>query len=157
MKAVKEAAFKDAFCTMVNKLMYVKNRLLKPLLEELNDSIQPGIENRNKELERLEAQENMLHEMMERHDISSSVILPEIIKIEVAKEKLRKAEMLYSNDNRKGALKELISILEREHLQTEFSENIFSSIVNKAAVVSKKQIVFELKCGLKLKERLVRA
>ena len=157
MKAVKEAAFKDAFCTMVNKLMYVKNRLLKPLLEELNDSIQPCIENSNKELERLEAQENMLHEMMERHDISSSVILPELIKIEAAKEKLRKAEMVYSNDNRKGALRELIGILEREPLQTEFSEHIFSSIVNKAAIVSKKQIVFELKCGLKLKERLVRA
>ena len=85
------------------------------------------------------------------------MILPELIKIEAAKEKLRKAEMVYSNDNRKGALRELIGILEREPLQTEFSEHIFSSIVNKAAIVSKKQIVFELKCGLKLKERLVRA
>lgn len=50
MKAVKEAAFKDAFCTMVNKLMYAKNRVLKPMLEELNNSIQPLAENNTKEL-----------------------------------------------------------------------------------------------------------
>ena len=157
MKAVKEAAFKDAFCTMVNKLMYVKNRVLKPMLVELNNWVQPLAENNTKELERLEAQENRLHEMMEKHNISSSVILPELIKIVAAKEKLRKADMVYSNDNRKVALRELISILEREPLQTEFSETIFSSIVNKVAIMSKKQIVFELKCGLRLKERLVRA
>lgn len=50
MKAVKEAAFKDAFCTMVNKLMYAKNRVLKPMLEKLNNSIQPLAENNTKEL-----------------------------------------------------------------------------------------------------------
>lgn len=156
MKAVKEAAFKDAFCTMVNKLMYAKNRVLKPMLEELNSSIHPSTENNN-ELERLEAQESMLHEMMEKHDISSSVILPELIKIRVAKEELCAAEKIYSNDDKKGALKELISVLDREPLQTEFSEHIFSAIVNKAVIVSKKQILFELKCGLRLEERLVRA
>lgn len=157
MKAVKETAFKDAFCTMVNKLMYVRNRVLKPMLEELNNSIQPSMENNNIELERLEVQEKRLHEMMEKHDISSSVILPELIKIGIAKEKLCAAGIIYPNDNRKVALKELISILDRETLQTEFSEHIFSLIVSKVTIMSKKQIVFELKCGLRLKERMVRA
>ena len=38
-----------------------------------------------------------------------------------------------------------------------FSDDIFSASVNKVIILSKKEIVFELKCGLKLKERLVRA
>ena len=142
---------------MVNKLMYVRNRVLKPMLEELNNSIQPSMENNNIELERLEVQEKRLHEMMEKHDISSCVILPELIKIGIAKEKLCAAGIIYPNDNRKVALKELISILDRETLQTEFSQHIFSLIVSKVTIMSKKQIVFELKCGLRLKERMVRA
>ena len=37
-KAVKEAAFKDAFCTMINKLICVRNRVLKPLLQEMKNT-----------------------------------------------------------------------------------------------------------------------
>ena len=35
--------------------------------------------------------------------------------------------------------------------------SIFTAIVDRVVVLSKKEIVFELKCGLRLKERLVRA
>jgi len=157
MKAVKETAFKDAFCTMVNKLIYVKNRVLKPMLEELNTTVQLPMEDNAKELEKLDAQAAMFQTMMEEHCVSSSVILPELIKIEEKKERLRLADAIASNDNRIEALRELISICDRESLQTEFSDHIFLTIVDKVSILSKKEILFELKCGLRLKERMVRA
>lgn len=157
MKAIKEAAFKDAFCTMVNKLIYIKNRVLKPMLEELNNAVQSSDENRGSKIEKLEAQETMLLEMMEKHDISSNVILPELIKIGEEKEKLCVLGKISSGDDKKDSLRELICICDRESLQKEFSEHIFSAIVDKVVIISKKEIVFELKCGLSLKERLVRA
>ena len=38
---------------------------------------------------------------------------------------------------------------------TEYSDEIFLSHVEGIIVLSREEIVFELKCGLKLKERLV--
>jgi len=38
---------------------------------------------------------------------------------------------------------------------TEYSDEIFLSYVEGIIVLSREKIVFELKCGLKLKERLV--
>ena len=81
MKAIKEAALKDAFCTMVNKLICIKNRVLKSMLNELNSTEIPQSENIESELDRLNSQEAALLEMQAKHNISSSVILPELIKL----------------------------------------------------------------------------
>ena len=157
MKAIKEAALKDAFCTMVNKLICINNRVLKTMFIELSNTEIPQCENNESELDRLNSQEAVLLEMQAKHNLSSSVILPELIKISKARDKIRIAENSSNIVDRKVALRELISICDKEDVQKEFSDSIFTAIVDRVVVLSKKEIVFELKCGLRLKERLVRA
>ena len=40
-------------------------------------------------------------------------------------------------------------------MMTEFDDKIFLSFVERITVLSRKEVSFELKCGLSLKERLV--
>ncbi|MBE6105337.1 recombinase family protein [Anaerovibrio lipolyticus] len=157
MKAIKEAALKDAFCTMVNKLICIKNRVLKTMLSDLSNTEIPHCENNESELDRLNSQEALLLEMQAKHNLSSSVILPELIKISKARDKIRVGENIRSKVDRKTALRELIGICDKKGVQKEFSDNIFTAIVDRVVVLSKKEIIFELKCGLRLRERLVRA
>lgn len=156
-KAVKEAAFKDAFCTMINKLICVRNRVLKPLLQEMENTSPPVNSNAEAELDKLDTQEKMLLEMQKQHGISSAIILPELQKINEARIKFTAVQAVVNPISRVNALKELISICDSTEPLEAFSDDIFSASVNKAIILSKKEIVFELKCGLKLKERLVRA
>ena len=156
-KAVKEAAFKDAFCTMINKLICVRNRVLKPLLQEMKNTRATVDSNAEAEMDKLDTQKKMLLEMQKKHSISCAVILPELQKINEAKNKLTALQMLVNPVNRVSALKELINICDSTEPLEEFSDDIFSATVEKTIILSKKEIVFALKCGLKLKERLVRA
>ena len=142
---------------MVNKLICINNRVLKTMFIELSNTEIPHCENNESELDRLNSQEAVLLEMQAKYNLSSSVILPELIKISKARDKIRIAENSSNIVDRKAALRELISICDKEDVQKEFSDSIFTAIVDRVVVLSKKEIVFELKCGLRLKERLVRA
>ena len=53
------------------------------------------------------------------------------------------------------ALETLIKFVSGSEMLTEYSDEIFLSYVEGIIVLSREKIVFELKCGLKLKERLV--
>lgn len=53
------------------------------------------------------------------------------------------------------ALEMLIKFVSGSEMLTEYSDEIFLSHVEGSTVLSREEVVFELKCGLKLKERLV--
>jgi len=53
------------------------------------------------------------------------------------------------------ALEKLMKFVLGSEMLTEYSDEIFLSHVEGIIVLSREEIVFELKCGLKLKERLV--
>ena len=142
---------------MINKLICVRNRVLKPLLQEMENTSPPVDSNAEAELDKLDTQEKMLLEMQKQHGISSAIILPELQKINEARIKFTAVQAVVNPISRVNALKELISICDSTEPLEAFSDDIFSASVNKAIILSKKEIVFELKCGLKLKERLVRA
>lgn len=53
------------------------------------------------------------------------------------------------------ALETLMKLVSVSEMLTEYSDDIFLSHVEGITVLSREEVVFELKCGLKLKERLV--
>ncbi|MDD3417644.1 MAG: recombinase family protein, partial [Lachnospiraceae bacterium] len=53
-------------------------------------------------------------------------------------------------------IKELIKFLEKTSPMKEFEEESFLKFVSQITVYSREEIGFELKCGLLLKERMVR-
>ena len=77
----------------------------------------------------------------------------------IAKERLRAEKDFLLKMNVSGyqaelEIKELISFLGKSDCFTTFEEDIFSRFVEKITVFSRTEIEFELKIGLKLKERL---
>ena len=52
-------------------------------------------------------------------------------------------------------LQRLLRFTSKETMMTEFDDEIFLSFVERITVLSRKEVVFEWKCGLSLKERLV--
>ena len=52
-------------------------------------------------------------------------------------------------------LQRLLRFTSKGTMMTEFDDKIFLSFVERITVLSRKEVSFELKCGLSLKERLV--
>jgi site-specific DNA recombinase len=53
-------------------------------------------------------------------------------------------------------LKLLMQFTAKNNMVTEFTEELFLAYVDRVTVVSRAEVMFELKCGLNLKERLVK-
>ena len=51
-----------------------------------------------------------------------------------------------------SAIKELIAFTGKNRMLTEFDEELFKKFVNRITVMDRSRIIFELKCGLALKE-----
>lgn len=51
-------------------------------------------------------------------------------------------------------IKDMVDFLNKAEPMTEFDDDLFERFVEKITVHSREEITFELKCGLKLKERL---
>ena len=50
----------------------------------------------------------------------------------------------------------LIRFIDKAGVLTEFDDSVFNDYVNEIRVLSRDELEFQLKCGLKIKERLVR-
>ena len=59
-----------------------------------------------------------------------------------------------TENTRLQGVKELLSFTEANSMQECFSEEIFTTLVEKVTILSRKEAIFHLKCGLNLKERL---
>lgn len=164
MKYITDDGIKAAFLTMMNKLGATQKQLLKPFVEsigktndkvrllklnELDEQIEKNVEQRqilvslmtsgvlepavfNKENNTLIQEANMLQ--AEKDQLSSSV-----------SDYMKQAEEAYK----------LLKYLARCELAQEFDELLFIEYVDQITVTSREQVVFHLKCGLQLPERLV--
>lgn len=62
-----------------------------------------------------------------------------------------------SIDNEKAnSLKNLVRFVSDHEMLMEYDKNLFDANIRKITVVSRSEIIFELHCGLNLKERLDR-
>lgn len=72
----------------------------------------------------------------------------------------RKEELMNNIGGDKTKVRELQTLMDftsKGEMLTEFDEELFTAFVEKIIVQSRDEITFRLKCGLKLKERLVKA
>ena len=72
----------------------------------------------------------------------------------------RKEELMNNIGGDKTKVRELQTLMDftsKGEMLTEFDEKLFTAFVEKIIVQSRDEITFRLKCGLKLKERLVKA
>ena len=154
---------KAAFVTMINKLIFSQQTVLKPLLRNMQGYDEEGrlqqIENIEAGIEKVKEKKQVLVSLM-----TSGLLEPPIFQkennaliVESERLKARKENLLssVSIDNEKAdALKNLIKFVSGHEMLTEYDEGIFESHVKEITVISRKEIIFGLHCGLNLKERL---
>ena len=164
LKYITDEGIKAAFTTMMNKLVFGEQVILKPLLHSLQ-----GFDDKNKLLQ-IQDMENKLEKNMEQRQVLTSLMASGLlepalfnkennaltVKEQRLQEEKRQLMTSVSGDRTKvDDLEKLIKAISSGRMLTEYEDELFLAHVAGITVLSREEIVFELKCGLRLKERLV--
>lgn len=165
MKYVEDEQIKAAFIRMMAKLHAGQDVVLKPFKEGLlgyDKKLQlrriADIESR---LEKCTDQQRVLAGLL-----SSGYIEPEIYYQEKHDLDAETAGLAKEKDQISGSLKGGLKHLEEagklmkavsKEAPVEFDGKLFEAVVESATIISREKICFNLKCGLQLEERLVKA
>ena len=163
MKYVEDEVLKAAFITMMNKLIYAHRMILKPYVEALRS------ENKDGPLRRIQQIQTLLLQNSDQRETLTKLMgqgyIDPIIYNEENNALLRqaddyRAEIDMLNKNISGdashlqAATALLHFADKSAMLDAFDEELFEQTVDRIIVQSRSEFVFELKCGLKLKERM---
>lgn len=165
IKAVPEASLEVAFCNMMNKLVYSRKFLLQPLLENLQVQANSDTHGRlNSLTERIKANDHKaetLTELMQSGLIDKSIYVNQTAQLEQDTYQCReKVKQLHSrNTDSANSFEDVRSLLhwcQQDQELSGFDKTPFQDFVQQI-VVHSSIVVFKLKCGLKLTEKLTKA
>ena len=163
MKFVRESVLEDAFATMMNKLIFGRKEILQDLLDDIRS------QNHKSSLRRMNQIDDALEGMTERQQTLTTIMTKgyidpaaftqemndlrqEAAALEEERDKLTKE---INGDMRKTEeLREILKFTGKGEMLSEFDPDIFERFVDHITVCSREEIVFHLKCGLSLRERI---
>ena len=164
MKYITDDGIKAAFLTMMNKLIFAHQIILKPLLHSLQ-----GLDDKERLLQ-IQEYETKLEKNMEQRQVLTSLMASGLLEPalfnrennmliaqeqQLLEEKNSIMNSVGGDRTKVDALKKLIKAVSGRSMLTEYDDEFFLDHVETVTVLSRDEIVFVLKCGLKLKERLV--
>ena len=164
MKYVTDEALKSTFITMMNKLSFGCQAVLRPLLKSLREQndkeLLLKIEELETAIEKNTEQRQVLTNLMASGYLEPALFNKESNELAAEADRLRqeKDSLMHSVNGemvKTEELQKLMKFVSKGTMQTEFEEEAFCSFVTGITVYSREEVVFELKCGLSLKERLV--
>lgn len=163
-KYITDDALKLVFVTMMNKLVFGHQMVLRPLLQSLqglNGQFRLlKIEKLKTAIEKNREQKQVLMNLMAsgylepaRFNKESNELAAEVETLRQEKDGLMRSvngDMVKIEE-----LQRLLRFISKGTMLTEFDDAVFLSFVERVTVLSRKEVVFQLKCGLSLRERLV--
>ena len=166
MLYIEDEAIKAAFATMMNKLIFGHQEILKPLMRSLR-----GLDDKDRliqinvmgrKIEENADKKQTLATLMAQGFLDVAVYnsASQNLMVEEQELKDRKEELMNNIGGDKTKVRELQTLMDftsKGETLTEFDEELFTAFVEKIIVQSREEITFRLKCGLNLKERLVKA
>lgn len=164
MKFIRDEQIKTAFMTMMNKLIFSNQLLLKPLLAEVRAATysvdDSQIVSFDAEVEKLNQQLDNLRMFVSKGYIERPTFLKEQNELmkEIQEIESKKSGLTGSISNDFDCLEnleELVKFTAINKMATTFEELSFEKYVAEVLVLSRTEVSFKLKCGLNLKERLV--
>lgn len=165
MKYISNSELEFAFVTMMNKLIFSHQAVLKPLflsLRGLNaDDSLLSIQDIDKKLAENAEQQNVLVNLMTKgyldrvvYKKSNNNLLQEADRLQRQKESIY--HLLQSGNEHLSEVSALLQYATKATMLKRFDEAVFNNFVNRIIVYSRTEIGFEMKCGITLKERLVK-
>lgn len=163
MKAVREDAIQAGFTTMMNKLSFGKDAILKPLLDGLRSSDRTeGVDRINElgqKMEQNARQRERLRTMLtqglldaEIFNGENNLLLTEYDNMETELSELRSG--INSALTQISEIEALMKQLNPGKMLTEYDEKLFIRFVDHIIIHSQTEMEFVLKCGLRLKEEV---
>ena len=165
MKYIADEAIKAAFVQMMQKLEVTQTKIIKPFAMSLSGK------NDKEHLLKLSKIDECIEKNMEQRQVlvslmSSAILEPAVFNNEnnalVAElgrlqgEKEAMAGSITSNRKQSEEAQKLLKYLSKCGTTTQYEDDIFLRYVEKIVVHSRDNVIFSLKCGLNLTERLVR-
>lgn len=163
MLFIREDKVEQAFVTMMNKLIFGRKFILKPLLENLTAMSQSENTGELQELEnrirKISEQKEMLIKLMAKKYLEPALFNMELRKLDKDTETYRQQiETLTLATNEEfykiQEVRELLKFTNKAKMLTAFNEDLFERYVEKVIVLSRKELDFQLKCGITLRERM---
>lgn len=164
MRFITDEAVKAAFTTMINKLIFGSEIVLRPFHDAMNtNTFCVGIDQMdllNQELRQNEKDKEILQEVFAKKCLEPELYNQESVRLAAEYEELkeRKQRAIYILQNgfsKESEVNTLYHFARKAEVQSEFSGDLFTKFVDYALVYSRELIGFQLKCGLLLKERMV--
>ena len=163
MLFVKDDDLKQAFVTMMNKLVYAHRIILKPYVDALKNTSSDDSLRRIQEIQTLLAQNTEKRETLTK--LMTQGIIDPIIFNKETNELLSQADSFRDEINalknavsgdvtKVTAATALLHFTEKGGILQEFDDGLFNEYVNRIIVHSRNEVRFELKCGLTLRERM---
>ena len=163
MKYIREDDLKRVFLTMMNKLRFGNDLVLKPLLISITTSSSKknanSVEDIEKEMKSNEEQRKQLNVLLTKGYLERPIFAEAHNKLVMEYEHLTaKRDLLFRMDNAgytmEQALKELVDFLNSAEPFTEWDDSLFERFIEKVKVITREEVEVEFKCGLKLRERI---
>lgn len=165
MQFIRNDAVEAAFVTMMNKLIYGHKTILRPLLDVLRDANDTDAYRKVAELEsRMEGaveRSQVLTGLMTKGYLEPALFNKEKNALETEMESLQRqkdslSRLLNGNLAKTAEVSRLLKFAAKAEMAVAFNGDLFEEYVDRVVVYSRTEIGFELKCGLTLRERLVR-
>lgn len=165
MQFIRNDAVEAAFTTMMNKLVYGHRKILRPLLDSLRRVDDDDSYHRVNELEeRIEAameRGQVLAGLMTKGYLEPALFNREKSELAAELEHLQGQKdilikMMNGNLSKIEEVSRFLKFASKSEMLKTFDSGLFEEYVNRIIVYSRTEVGFELKCGITLKERLVR-
>ena len=165
IKAVPEASLEVAFCNMMNKLVYSRKFLLQPLLENLHDQANSDTNGQLSSLtEQIKANDHKaetLTDLMHSGLLDKAIYVNQTAQLEQDTYQYREKIKQFNSNNTDYAnnfenVRALLHWCQQGQKLTGFDESRFQDFVQQIVVNSPNEVVFKLKCGLRLTEKLTK-
>lgn len=163
MQFIRQADLELAFVTMMNKLIYGKKFILRPLLESLRGRSKTDgllqIQEIETRLEQNADRIQTLTNLMTKGYLEPAIFTGENNRLRQEAEDLQKMKMNLSYEingemSKTEEVSRLLKFIEKAEMLTVFKTEVFQEYVDHITVLSREELAFNLKCGLSLKERV---
>ncbi|MBB1068934.1 recombinase family protein [Limosilactobacillus sp. RRLNB_1_1] len=162
VKAVPEQDIQNAFCTMMNKLIFSRKFLLDPLVQELKENFNDPDGELGKLTNQIKANDQKAETLMslvEEGLIDKGIYINQTAELEQSTYQCQQRIKQINSNNTDNAnnledFRDLLRCCQQGQMLDDFDSELFKAFAQNIKVNSQHEIVFQLKCGLHLAEHL---
>lgn len=162
---LRDGEIKATFTTMMNKLAFSHKLILEPLFKSISqideESDRERMDAIDKRMEQLMEERNTLITLMAKGFLEPALFNQErnVLDSEMKNLSTEKTNLVSNSASgvwRANEIKDLINYVSADNFNGDYTEELFEEFVVNIIVNSRDELTFNLKCGLSLKEKVVR-